>query len=241
MKDYKKSITIGNSIYPLVSIGTFGRTYEELLELFSCYPYNALWIDTAYRYENESIVADALENSGFPLQKVIFTGKICYSQQIGDKSVEEELLGTLRRLKIPKIDIYLIHSPRYEHYCETWIEMKKLRDKGLINIIGVSNFDVDDLEKLYQETGEYPSINQIAYCLKDDRDLQKEALISFCKSKNIVIQVARPFGGPELAKILTEEERKKILQKNCENQVVSVLGTSSAKHMMQNLLYILGE
>ena len=50
-----------------------------------------------------------------------------------------------------------------------------------------------------------------------------------------------PFGGPELAKILTEEERKKILQKNCENQVVSVLGTSSAKHMMQNLLYILGE
>lgn len=33
MKDYKKSISIGNSIYPLVCIGTYGRSYEELFEL----------------------------------------------------------------------------------------------------------------------------------------------------------------------------------------------------------------
>lgn len=171
MKDYKKSISIGNSIYPLVSIGTYGRSYEELFELFSCYNYGDLWVDTAYRYGNESIVADALRDSGFPEQKVIYTGKICYSQQ----------------------------------------------------------------------AGEYPAINQIVYCPNDNVDLQREKLISFCKSRNIVVQAAMPFGGSEMAKLLTEQDRKRILQQNRKNQIVSVFGTKSAKHMTQNLSYILGE
>lgn len=47
------------------------------------------------------------------LYECIYTGKICYSQQIGKKTVKEELIGTLSRLKISKIDVYLIHSPRY--------------------------------------------------------------------------------------------------------------------------------
>lgn len=239
MKDYKKSISIGNSIYPLVSIGTYGRSYEELFELFSCYNYGDLWVDTAYRYGNESIVADALRDSGFPEQKVIYTGKICYSQQAGEKTVKEELIGTLSRLNIPKIDLYLIHSPRYRGYCETWTEMQKLRDEGFINTIGVSNFEIDDIERIYQETGEYPAINQIVYCPNDNVDLQREKLISFCKSRNIVVQAAMPFGGSEMAKLLTEQDRKRILQQNRKNQIVSVFGTKSAKHMTQNLSYIL--
>lgn len=241
MKDYKKCISIENSIYPLISIGTSGRSYEELVELFSCYNYGNLWIDTAYRYGNERIVAEALQDSGFPTQKIKYTGKICYSQQIGKKTVKEELIGTLDRLKIHKIDLYLIHSPRYRDYCETWIEMQKLRDEHLINTIGVSNFEIDDLNRIYQETGEYPAINQIVYCPSDDVDLKKEKLISFCKSRNIVVQAAMPFGGSEMAKLLTEQERKSILQQNFKNQIVSVFGTKSAKHMMQNLSYILGE
>ena len=54
----------------------------------------------------------------------------------------------------------MIHSPRYRRYCETWVEMQKLRDEGLVNTIGVSNFEIDDLERIYQKTGEYPAINQ---------------------------------------------------------------------------------
>lgn len=241
MKDYKINISIGNSIYPLFSIGTYGRSYEELAELFSCYNYGDLWVDTAYRYGNESIVAEALQDSGFPTQRIIYTGKICYSQQAGEKTVKEELIGTLNRLKISQIDLYLIHSPRYREYCETWMEMQKLRDEGFINTIGVSNFEIIDLEKIYRETGEYPAVNQIVYCSNDDVDLQKEELISFCKSRNIVVQAAMPFGGFEMAKSLTEQDRKSILQQNCKNQIVSVFGTKSAKHMMQNLSYILGE
>lgn len=241
MKDYKKNISIGNSIYPLVSIGTYGRNYEELIELFSCYNYGDLWIDTAYRYGNESIVADALRDSGFPTQRIIYTGKICYSQQAGKKTVKEELIGTLGRLKIFKIDLYLIHSPRYREYCETWIEMQKLRDEGFINTIGVSNFNIVDLDRIYRETGEYPAINQIVYCPNNIADLQKEELIQFCKSRNIVVQLAMPFGGSAMAKLLTEQDRKRILQQNCKNQIVSVFGTKSAKHMMQNMSYILGE
>lgn len=241
MRDYKKSISIRDSKYPIVSIGTYGRSYEELFELFSCYNYGDLWIDTAYRYGNESIVADALKDSGFPSQKVIYTGKICYSQQVGGKTVKEELIGTLGRLRISKIDLYLIHSPRHRGYCETWIEMQRLRCDGFINTIGVSNFDIDDLKKIYQETGEYPAINQIVYGPNDSVDLQKENLISFCKSKNIAVQAVMPFGGSEMAKLLTEQDRRRILQKNCKNQIVSVFGTKSVKHMIQNLSYILGD
>ena len=119
--------------------------------------------------------------------------------------------------------------------------MQKLRDEGLVNTIGVSNFEIDDLERIYQKTGEYPAINQIVYCQNTDVDLQKKDLISFCRLKNIVVQAAMPFGGSEMARLLTEQERKKILRQNCKNQIISVFGTKSAKHMTQNLSYILGE
>ena len=119
--------------------------------------------------------------------------------------------------------------------------MQKLRDEGFINTIGVSNFEIDDIERIYQETGEYPAINQIVYCPNDNVDLQREKLISFCKSRNIVVQAAMPFGGSEMAKLLTEQDRKRILQQNRKNQIVSVFGTKSAKHMTQNLSYIQGE
>lgn len=228
-------------MYPMVSIGTFQRKYDELLNLFSKYPYDRLWIDTAYRYGNENMVSKALKDSNLASSKVIYTGKICYSQQVRNKTVKEELQGTLRRLKISEIDIYLIHSPRYVNYCETWREMQKLRDEGLIKNIGVSNFGVCDLKKIYHETGEYPQINQIVCNPNKGDDLQNELLISFCKSKSIVIQAAMPFGGALNAKRLTLEQRKNILQRNCKNQIVSVIGTGSVEHMIQNLSYILGE
>jgi diketogulonate reductase-like aldo/keto reductase len=61
------------------------------------------------------------------------------------------------------IDIYLIHwpNPRENLYVEAWSALIEARDRGLVHHIGVSNFLPEHLERLRNETGELPALNQI--------------------------------------------------------------------------------
>lgn len=238
MKDFNFSradnMNLKNNKYffPMYVIGTYQKKEFELVDLFSAYTFEQMWVDTAYRYENEASVADALAISGYPTENVHFIGKISYSQQCS-KTVECALNHTLSALRRSYIDCYLIHSPRYSDYCKTWNEMRKLRDKGLIKIIGVSNFGIDDLKKIYEETGEMPTVNQIVRT--QETKAADEDLINFCQSRNIVVQEAMPFGGIDNSTNSSVELRKKILSNNFCRNIVSVVGTSSSKHLLQNL------
>lgn len=228
------SIDLKNNKYyfPMYVIGTYKKKKLELVNLFSAYTLEQMWIDTASRYENETSVSDALAISGYPSENVHYIGKISYSQQCS-MTVECALNNTLSALHRSYIDCYLIHSPRYSDYCKTWNEMRKLGDKDLIKIIGVSNFGIDDLKKLYKETGEMPTVNQIVRT--PETKAACEDLINFCQSRNIIVQEAMPFGGINNSTNISIELRKKILSNNFYRGIVSVVGTSSSKHLLQNL------
>lgn len=221
------------SKYPCMAIGTYGLSETELLGLFKAYHYDELLIDTAYRYDNEKEVSSAIMKSGYPKGQVRFIGKISYSQQVSGRSIREELHGTLNRLKIDIIDFYLIHSPRYEGFHETWQQLQELRHAGHIKEIGVSNFSKENIEKLYELSGEYPAVNQIVYNPFNQTE-QTEQLINFCSCNNISIQVAMPFGGCDNSSKLDEEKRRRIITSLCNSNLLSIIGTHQHEHMIQN-------
>lgn len=234
-KHYSGTIcTRTGAVYPDFAIGTYRRTKEELFRLLQKYPYDILMLDTAYRYGNEPDVAAAVQESGYPPRQVLYTGKINTSQQESGRSVREELLGTLNRLQIPNIDIYLIHSSRSPHCCRTWKQMIALREEGLIRTIGVSNFDVDALERLFDTSGFYPEIHQMIY--RPDSHCQK--LLQFCREKGILVQIAMPFGGEENRTILSSKQREKILMQLRQQGLMCIFGTTSIDHLSQNLMGI---
>lgn len=115
------------------------------------------WIDTAAVYglgHSEEVVARALK--GMSRKPYIFTKcslrwgddkAIYHSLKAG--SVAEELEASLRRLQVEAIDLYQVHWPNPEDEIEEgWAALDKLRQQGKIRWVGVSNFNVEQMERV---------------------------------------------------------------------------------------------
>ncbi len=118
-------------------------------------------IDTAAMYENETGVGQAVQDSGLG-DNVWVTTKLNNNAHGFDAAMKafDASMGKLQR---EILDLYLIHwpLPQKNTYPEAWKAMQALRDGGRITTIGVCNFQVPHLQRLFDETGEYPAINQI--------------------------------------------------------------------------------
>ncbi len=118
-------------------------------------------IDTAAMYENETGVGQAVQDSGLG-DNVWVTTKLNNNAHGFDAAMKafDASMGKLQR---ETLDLYLIHwpLPQKNTYPEAWKAMQALRDGGRITTIGVCNFQIPHLQRLFDETGEYPAINQI--------------------------------------------------------------------------------
>ena len=115
------------------------------------------WIDTAAVYglgHSEEVVARALE--GRSNRPYVFTK--CertwnenreIKPSLKADSIRKECEASLRRLKVDTIDLYQIHWPQPEEdILEGWGELAKLKQEGKVRWIGVSNFNVHQMERI---------------------------------------------------------------------------------------------
>jgi 2,5-diketo-D-gluconate reductase A len=107
-------------------------------------------------------VGDAIRASGLSRDEVFITTKLWNDDQ-GYDSAKQALRRSLDRLGMEFVDLYLIHwpVPSQDRYLESWKAMIEDRDAGLIRSIGVSNFQPPHLQRIIDETGVTPSVNQI--------------------------------------------------------------------------------
>ncbi len=119
-------------------------------------------IDTAAVYRNERGTGRALRASGVPREELFVTTKLWNSDQ-GRDSALRAFDASLERLGLDYVDLYLIHwpMPRRGTYLETWRAFEELRRDGRARSIGVSNFTVETLRHIVDETDVVPAVNQI--------------------------------------------------------------------------------
>ena len=119
-------------------------------------------IDTAAAYRNEAAVGQALRASGLDRGEVFITTK-CFNDDHGKDKAKAACKKSLERLELEHIDLYLIHWPVPAHdlYVETWEAFVELQAEGLVRAIGVSNFQPAHLERIIDETGVVPAVNQV--------------------------------------------------------------------------------
>ena len=119
-------------------------------------------VDTARLYGNEAGVGRALASSDVPPDEVFVTTKV-WNDDHGRDATLAAFDASLRRLGLETLDLFLIHwpAPRQDRYVETWQALRELRDEGRVRAIGVCNFHAPHLQRLHDETGEWPSINQV--------------------------------------------------------------------------------
>lgn len=148
---------------PVIGFGTYKLNGNEGVNAIT----NAIdvgyrLIDTAYNYENEGTVGEAVRRSSVPRADLSITSKLPGRYQAYDKAVTT-IQESLYRANLDYYDLYLIHwpNPKQDHYVEAWQALVDAKKWGLIRSIGVCNFLPEHMVRLEKETGVTPSINQV--------------------------------------------------------------------------------
>ena len=118
--------------------------------------------DTAEEYGNERGVGRAIRSSGVDPAELFVTTKF-NRRWHGVEEVQQAWANSAERLGLDQIDLLLIHWPNPQHgrYVDAWRGMLRLIEDGKVRAIGVSNFTPAHLQRLLDETGVAPHVNQI--------------------------------------------------------------------------------
>jgi 2,5-diketo-D-gluconate reductase A len=131
-------------------------------------------LDTAEMYRNERGVGEAIRASGLSRDEIFITSKLNNGYHRPDDA-RKAFDQTLSELGSGYVDLFLIHWPLPTLYdgdfVSTWKTLEEFKQQGQARSIGVSNFQVAHLQRLADETGVTPAVNQIElhpYLLNDE-------------------------------------------------------------------------
>jgi aryl-alcohol dehydrogenase-like predicted oxidoreductase len=168
------------------------------------------WIDTAAAYgfgHSEEVVGRALQ--GLSTRPYLFTkasllegpGRRVVHNLTRD-SILREAHASLERLGVDAIDLYQIHWPMPDEDIEEgWSAFAELKERGFVRHIGVSNFDVEQLQRI-QQIAPVETL-QPQYSLIE-RDVERE-ILAFAERERIGVIVYSPMGSGMLTGAMTRE------------------------------------
>lgn len=198
-------------------------------------------IDTAQGYDNEDGVGIAIREAGIAREDLFVTSKLrtkSMSYEGALKGVQE----SLNKLELDYLDMFLIHwpTPARNTYVETWKGLIRAREDGLVRSIGVSNFLVPHLQRIIDETGISPAVNQIeTHPLYQQRDMR-----SFQELNRIQHESYSPLGSgavlnndtiEEIAKKHDKSPAQTILRWHVQQGFVAIPKSVTPERIRENL------
>ncbi len=210
--------TVDSLQLPKIGFGTYSfgggmtaanRSHDEasVSSLRSALELGYTHFDTAESYgagHCEELLGQSIRESGLPRESLFMTSKVS-PHHLGYDRVLRSCEGSLRRLGMDYIDLYLIHWPIPGMNLEgSFRALNKLVADGKVRHVGVSNFDVKLLQKS-QKLSETPILtDQVPYSLKDSSYV-KNGVLEYCQSNGILLTAYTPMelGGSRLQKALT--------------------------------------
>ncbi|MEA2644697.1 MAG: methylglyoxal/glyoxal reductase [Chloroflexota bacterium] len=148
-------------------------------------------IDTAQAYGNEESVGRALNESGVPREDIFVTTKF----YPGSEDPVAEAEGSLRRLGVDHVDLYIIHWPQGGPTW-AWPGMERAKELGYARSIGVSNFDVNELAQVMTVATVPPVVDQVQFSPFEYR----RTLLETAEKQRVAIEAYSPLGtGRHLA------------------------------------------
>jgi 2,5-diketo-D-gluconate reductase A len=142
-------------------------------------------IDTAQAYGNEESVGQGLRESGVPRDEIFVTTKF----YPGKKDPSEEAARSLERLGIEHVDLYIVHWPEGGPTW-AWPGMERARELGYTRSIGISNYNVAEVDALLSTVNVPPVVNQVQFSPYEYR----KALLDACTQHEIALEAYSPLG-----------------------------------------------
>ncbi|QAA22790.1 aldo/keto reductase [Sporolactobacillus terrae] len=162
-------------------------------------------LDSAFNYENEGALGEAVRRSSVPREALIITSKLPGRHHKYDEAITT-IQESLFRAGLDYYDLYLIHwpNPSKDLYVEAWQALIDAQKWGLIRSIGVCNFLPEHLDRLIKETGVTPSVNQVELHPYFSQEKQR----AYDKEHGIVTESWSPLGRAN--KLLQDPDIKQI-------------------------------
>lgn len=237
------TVTLNNGVQmPIIGFGVFqipAEGTQQAVEQALAAGYRHL--DTAASYGNEEAVGRAIKASGVPRDELFVTTKLWIQANPGEDVVKRAFDGSLQRLGLDQLDLYLIHQPLGDYY-SAWRAMQDLHREGAIRAIGVSNFHGDRLVDLIERNEIAPAVDQVETHpfharfadqeLMRERGVQIESWGPFAEGKNDL------FTNPTLAAIGAAHGKsvaQVVLRWLTQREIVVIPKSVRPERMAQNL------
>jgi 2,5-diketo-D-gluconate reductase A len=199
-------------------------------------------IDTASLYGNEEAIGRAIDASGVAREELFVTTKV-WTDALGRDATLRSFDDSRRRLALDVVDLFLIHWPGPDPalYVESWRALEQLLAGGDVRAIGVSNFEIGDLERLARETEAVPAVNQVELNphlgqpeLRDyhaGRGIATEAWAPLARAGSLLREPAIA----ELAERYGKTPAQIVLRWGIELDVIVIPRSSNARRIAENL------
>ena len=198
---YNQTITLNNGVkIPQLGLGTWFIDDDKAADAVkAAVKLGYRHIDTAQAYGNERGVGEGVRSCGVPREELFVVSKIAAehkSYELAAKSIDE----TLAKMGLDYLDMMIIHSPqpwvevnqsdnRYvEGNREAWRALEDAYKAGKLKTIGVSNFQVEDIESLMEKAEIKPMVNQILLHISNT----PIELVEYCQKNGIAVEAYSP-------------------------------------------------
>ena len=230
----------GNKI-PALGFGTYlipndGTTKKSVLSAFES---GYRLIDTAQAYQNEIEVGEAIKDSGLKREEIFVESKL-WCSNFGYEKAKKGIESSLRKLNVDYIDLYILHQP-FGDAIGAYRALEEAKKEGKIKSIGISNHNVDYLNKFLPNITIIPAVNQIEcnpFCQrKDEREIMNK--------NNILLQSWYPIGHGdkellnndnivEIGRKYHKSAVQVILRWHIQNGFIAIPKSTSKKHIDEN-------
>jgi 2,5-diketo-D-gluconate reductase A len=227
---------------PQLGIGTWPLDDDETERaLLAAFEIGYRLIDTAENYGNEVGVGRAVRASGLASDDIFVTTKFNKRWHSVD-GARQAFEASLQRLGVETVDLLLIHwpNPGQGRYVDAWRGLSQLLDEGRVRAIGTSNFKPAHLQRLLDETGVVPDVNQIQL----SPEIARPALREFNAEHGIVTESWSPLGRgralfdrapvEQAARAHGRSPAQVVLRWHLQHGLVAIPKSSRAERMAEN-------
>ena len=230
----------GNKI-PSLGFGTYlipndGTTEKSVLSAFEA---GYRLIDTAQAYQNETGVGDAIKKSGLKREEIFIESKL-WCSNFGYEKAKKGIESSLKKLGVDYIDLYILHQP-FGDTIGAYKALEEAKNEGKIKSIGISNHNVNFLNKFLPNIYIMPVVNQ----LECNPFCQRKGEREIMDKNNIILQSWYPIGHGdkalvnnkniiEIGKKYNKSAVQVILRWHIQSGFIAIPKSTSPAHIKDN-------